>query len=453
MLSMPDTRSEVRRFLDAYCAAFELRDAAAIADFYAYPSHVTSDTGTATLVSITSRDKWTKKLEEVLATYQKLGFREMKVRDLSVTELSSVLSQACVRYGLVDDDGQTLFEFDVNYTLGRFAEEFRIVQAVSPNENARCRAALEARKVAPLGPWEDHEAPANDQATDGHAEPEYDLFRQRYPHALSALVRFLESEGPSDEQAARFLEQFMAAHEGSAILDAAVALGQECLPHCYSIQALDVLGPKAWASPTALRYLAGQLRFYARANITEQRWALQVSVQLHDAIQRSLVNAKRHGLGKSRTLFEETYDFSWKAAKRPRLECARILLWSEEELLHPMAKVVIDIHSTFHVPLFFLNTERTARALDFICFHCAVGNGQGQESRQSIGCVNSWDPEKRKFVLSRFDDGIVRSSTAQSARGVPAQKLFEEYLAKGDLMFAVDAKEAIERRSRPLRLV
>jgi hypothetical protein len=263
----------------------------------------------------------------------------------------------------------------------------------------------------------------------------------------------LKREGLRDEQTARFLEQFMAAQEESPIVDEAVTLAKEALPSCYSIQALDVLGPRAWTSPTALRYLAGQLRFYAHANATGQRWSLEVSVSLHDAIHRALANARKSTPSKSRTSFDDPVTLPWKAAKRPRLEYARILLWSEEDLLDPTATVVLDIHRAFHVPLFFLNTARTARAFDFICFHCAKKDGAGSEVRRSVGCVNSWHPERDSFVLSQFRDGIVRGDASDPSRGVLAADLFGEYLAKDDLMFAADAKRVLERESRPLRAV
>src|SRR6202044_1943506 len=109
----------------------------------------------------------------------------------------------------------------------------------------------------------------------------------------SVFMSSLQREALRDEQTARFLEQFAAPQEDSPIVDAAGTLANECLPSCYSIQALDVLGPQAWTSPTALRYLAGQLRFYSRASTTGEEWTLEVSVALHDAIHRALANARK----------------------------------------------------------------------------------------------------------------------------------------------------------------
>jgi hypothetical protein len=193
--------------------------------------------------------------------------------------------------------------------------------------------------------------------------------------------------------------------------------------------------------------LTAQIRFYAEANATGQRWELEVGVSLHDAICRALLNAKKQRLPRSRTPFDDPRRLSWKGARRPRLEYARILLWSEEDLLDPVAALIIEIHLAFNVPLFFLNTARTARAFDFICFHCGLRDGAAEGAPMSVGCVNSWDPEKQSFTLSHFRDGRVHANADDPTRGVFAGDLFAEYLANEDLMFAADAKEMLERRA------
>jgi hypothetical protein len=457
-----DIARAVEGFFESYSAAFGQENAPAIADHYAYPSHISSDEGTVALAAVGSRTEWIPRVETLLATYRQIGFRSAKIAGLAVAELSPLLVQARVRWELCDAAGDLLYDFDTTYTLGRFNRELRIVQAISHNELLRHRAFVDAKATEtsdggpprPLDPaLFEHTFFPTASSTDRESDLEENLFRRRYPNALSTLVDCLKREGMRDEQTARFLEQFMAAQEDSPIVDEAVTLAKECLPSCYSIQALDVLGPQAWTSPTALRYLAGQLRFYAHANAAGQRWSLEVSVSLHDAIHRALANARKQSFRKSRTSFDDAAILPWKAAKRPRLEYARILLWSEEDLLDPTATVVVDIHRAFHVPLFFLNTARTARAFDFICFHCAKKDAAAGEARRSVGCVNSWHPERHSFVLSQFRDGIVRGDASDPKRGVLAADLFGEYLANDDLMFAADAKRILERNSRPLRAV
>jgi hypothetical protein len=414
-----DMNHAVGGFFQSYCAAFAQGNASAIGDHHAYPSHISSDDGTLSLAVMASKAEWVAKVEVWLAAIRAIGFRLARIGDLAVVDLSPLLVQTRVRWELCDRAGGLLYDFDATYTLGRFGRDLRIVQAIFHNERLRYRTFIDAKA-------REH---------------------------VSSLARLLECDGPSDEQTARFLEQFAAEGEDSPIVDAAVVHANECLPSCYSIQALDVLGPQAWTSPTALRYLAGQLRFYVRASATGQPWTLEVSVAHHDAIHRALANARKSDLKKSLTSFEDPRGVSWKAAKRPRLEYARILLWSEEDLLDPTATVVLDIHRAFHVPLFFLNTARTARAFDFICFHCASRDEAGNETRRSQGCVNSWNPESESFVLSQFRDGMVRGDAGDPARGVLAADLFGEYLNNDDLMFAADAKSLFERRKGRLRAV
>ena len=433
----PEIDHAVDGFFESYSAALGRANAPDIAEHHAYPWHMSSDEGTVALVAMSSKAEWIAKVEAWLVGIQRSGFRSARIADLEIVDLSPLLVQARIRWELCDAAGVLLYDFDATYTLGRFGCELRIVQAIFHNERLRYRAFLEAR--------------ASEQA-EGPAPPASGAtFALESPP--SVFMSSLQREALRDEQTARFLEQFAAPQEDSPIVDAAVTLANECLPSCYSIQALDVLGPQAWTSPTALRYLAGQLRFYSRASTTGEEWTLEVSVALHDAIHRALANARKSDLKKSLTSFEDPRGVSWKAAKRPRLEYARILLWSEEDLLDPTATVVVDIHRAFHVPLFFLNTARTARAFDFICFHCARKDEAGNEIRRAVGCVNSWHRESESFVLSQFRDGIVRGDASDPTRGVPAAELFGEYLSKDDLMFAADAKRLFERKRRPLRAV
>jgi hypothetical protein len=434
----PDIDLAVDGFFRSYAAAFGQGDASAIADHHAYPWHMSSDEGTVSLVAMSSKVEWIEKVESWLDKVRQSGFRSARIADLEVVDLSPLLVQARARWELYDGAGGLLYDFDATYTLGRFGRELRIVQAIFPNERLRYRAFVDSRAAEHVGA----------------AAPEPKLVSKT---PLGAFMPSLQHDGLHDdlreEQTARFLEQFAGSEDDSPIVDAAIILANECLASCYSIQALDVLGPRAWTSPTALRYLAGQLRHYGRASAMGQRWALEVSVALHDAIHRALANARKTDLKKSLTSFEDPRGVEWKAAKRPRLEYARILLWSEEDLLDPTATVVVDIHRAFHVPLFFLNTARTARAYDFICFHCAKKDEVGNETRRSMGCINSWHPESESFVLSQFRDGMVRGDASHPARGVLAADLFEEYLTNDDLMFAADAKKLFERKRRPLRAV
>lgn len=147
----------------------------------------------------------------------------------------------------------------------------------------------------------------------------------------------------------------------------------------------------------------------------------------------AIANAKQRGLEQSVTLFDDPEDFEWRVSdERPHLEYARILLWTQDELLSPMSTIVIDTHKAFHVPLFFLNVPRDAkeRRLDFICFRCLNSSGRtAVEATQ--GCVNERDTAGR-FKLSYLTDGMIR--------GTSVVNIFGSLLKQKDIMFAADAK-------------
>lgn len=96
--------ADVARFFESYRAAFERYDSAAIADLFGYPTHVTSDGGSA-------------------------------------STLSDRLVQATVRWALEDAGGRLLYRFDAIYTLARIDGTLRIT-AIAHNELPGYREAL-----------------------------------------------------------------------------------------------------------------------------------------------------------------------------------------------------------------------------------------------------------------------------------------------------------------------
>jgi len=83
-----DLHTHINAFFDSYRTAFEHQDAAAIADHFAYPGHVTSDAGEIALVPITSRQEWIGKAEQLLGMYRAVGVGSARVLDLTVAEIS-----------------------------------------------------------------------------------------------------------------------------------------------------------------------------------------------------------------------------------------------------------------------------------------------------------------------------------------------------------------------------
>jgi hypothetical protein len=141
--------AEAKQFFESYRDAFGRRDAEAIADHFAYPAHVASDSGQVMLSPVTSRREWANQIQQLLQMYQQIDFQSAHVLAVSVKELSARLLQACVRWALDDVHGRRLYDFEAIYTLGRFSGEWKIV-AMSHNELPRYWACLEARRSRAL---------------------------------------------------------------------------------------------------------------------------------------------------------------------------------------------------------------------------------------------------------------------------------------------------------------
>ena len=142
-----DLQTSVRAFFDSYRAAFERQDAAAIADHFAYPAHVTSDTGEIVLVPITNRPEWISKVEQLLGMYRAIGVGSAHVLDLMLTEISPRLLQAKINWALQTAAGEPLYDFEAIYTLAHTAGAFHIA-AIAHNELPQyqaCYTRLKAR--------------------------------------------------------------------------------------------------------------------------------------------------------------------------------------------------------------------------------------------------------------------------------------------------------------------
>ena len=144
-----DFHATVSAFFDSYRTAFERQDAAAIADHFVYPGHVTSDAGEIVLVPITNRQEWIGKVEQLLGMYRAIEVGTARVLDPTLTEISSRLVQAQVHWVLHDAAGLRLYDFVAVYTLANIDGAFRIA-AIAHNELPQyqaCLARLKARRV------------------------------------------------------------------------------------------------------------------------------------------------------------------------------------------------------------------------------------------------------------------------------------------------------------------
>jgi hypothetical protein len=141
-----ETTRIMNAFFESYRKSFEESDAAAIADHFAYPSHITSDAGDIVLTPIPGRQEWIAQLEQLLGAYRTIGVASARILDLQATELSPRLVQANVHWTLHDRAGRDLYDFDALYTLARIDGNLRIA-AISHNETSRLRACLAKAKT------------------------------------------------------------------------------------------------------------------------------------------------------------------------------------------------------------------------------------------------------------------------------------------------------------------
>jgi hypothetical protein len=137
-MTMNEPASSVTAFFESYRLAFERLDAPAIAEHFAYPSHITSDTGQIVLIPIASQPQWTAQIEQLLGMYRAIGFRSASVLNLALTELSPRLVQVLVHWALYGDDAGLLYDFQALYTLATINTTLRIT-TIAHNELVRYR--------------------------------------------------------------------------------------------------------------------------------------------------------------------------------------------------------------------------------------------------------------------------------------------------------------------------
>jgi hypothetical protein len=131
----------VQAFVDDYRAAFEAFDVAAIAAFFSYPCQITGGEPQVSIASLPDHDAGVVLIEQLIRAYQAIDVRSAEVRALQAVELSPRLAQATIGWGLRDQHGDTIYDFDASYTLADFGDGLRIT-AIAHNEASRLRAAL-----------------------------------------------------------------------------------------------------------------------------------------------------------------------------------------------------------------------------------------------------------------------------------------------------------------------
>jgi hypothetical protein len=132
---------DVQMFFDSYRAAFERREAAAIAEHFRFPLHVTGDAGEVTAVSVPSLEAWIPQLERLLGAYTQLDVRTARMAETHTRRLSPRLAQTAVHWALENSAGKVVYEFDASYTLAASGGALKIT-AITHNEQLRAREAM-----------------------------------------------------------------------------------------------------------------------------------------------------------------------------------------------------------------------------------------------------------------------------------------------------------------------
>lgn len=139
---MPDDAApSVAAFFADYRAAFETLDPEAVAGYFAYPCHVTSDGDVPQLTTAASREEWRDQIAQLIALYEQVGVATADLLSLSESVLSPRVAQARVHWMLRDAAGRDLYDFDALYTLVRTDGGFAIA-ALAHDELPKLLALL-----------------------------------------------------------------------------------------------------------------------------------------------------------------------------------------------------------------------------------------------------------------------------------------------------------------------
>jgi hypothetical protein len=141
-----ETVSAVRAFLECYRDAFERLDADAIADHFAYPSHITGDADEIALLQLSNRQDCLAAVERVVAMHRQLEAPSGSIRDLSIVELSPRLTQASLTMEVHRRTGGMLYDFEAVYTLAETRTGWRIA-AIAHNQIPRLLKCVAQRQA------------------------------------------------------------------------------------------------------------------------------------------------------------------------------------------------------------------------------------------------------------------------------------------------------------------
>lgn len=236
-----------------------------------------------------------------------------------------------------------------------------------------------------------------------------------------------------DRNAARLVQTaFLSALTDSQSVNSAfVRLAEYELKHSVSISACDATGPSGWVGPAAYRYIASQVREYLFANRRDERFEPYVHDWLFKALQTALERAQQRMPDQQSATRYDDGGAPPFCVGTPRLQYSRILLWTDEELLDPLAEQVITLHEAFRIPLFHLPTLENSDDKDvaYVVFEKRNGEASvlyGTREQQ-------YDATRDKSFAERGNIPGIGS----------ALRHYQGLLNRRDLMLARDARELL----------
>ena len=131
------------QFFDSYRTAFETLDPDVISEYFAYPCHVTSDGDKPDLTVARTREEWSDTIAQLVTLYRDVGVTSGTALSISESPRSERVVQAGVHWGVLDGDGNQLYEFHALYTLVDEGEGFKIA-ALAHDELPQLLALMSA---------------------------------------------------------------------------------------------------------------------------------------------------------------------------------------------------------------------------------------------------------------------------------------------------------------------
>jgi hypothetical protein len=127
----------IEDFFERYRRGYVRRDAAALAEMFAYPSHVACDAGSVALVANLSKDIWRGQIAKLFENYDSIGATDIRILRLDSRLLSPRLWLAELHWELNDSQGKVLYDFHTLYVLAERDGDLRIASAIAPDELLR----------------------------------------------------------------------------------------------------------------------------------------------------------------------------------------------------------------------------------------------------------------------------------------------------------------------------